>query len=162
MLLMAATDTSRWICHSFDRFVKRPQSMAARVWCARILASLSAGQRHWMCASVSLAPPQSKHAGEFVRFHLKRTALLGYVPAIDWRIRLFRGVICIEPSTPPSVLRPWSGRSSHAVDSGMCAGATDPSRRRCSRPIRCKFTSAATWTTWSRSCESHSTGAPLW
>ena len=65
-----------------------------------------------------------KHAGEFVCFYLKCTALLGYVPAIDWRIRLLLGVIFIEPSTPTNMLRPWSGRSSQVVDNGMCAGAT--------------------------------------
>ena len=54
-------------------------------------------------------------------------------PGIDWRIRFFWGVpvILFEPSTPPSRLRPWSGRSSQAVESGICAGATYPSRRRC-------------------------------
>ena len=47
MLHSAATDTSLWICQPCDEFVRGPHevpSMAARVLCARILASLIAGQ----------------------------------------------------------------------------------------------------------------------
>ena len=72
------------------RFLERS---AATLNVRQCLARTSAGRAPWRACS----------------FHLKRTALLGYVPTIDWKIRLLRGVVFIEPSTPPTMLCPGLG-----------------------------------------------------
>ena len=110
-----------------------------------------------MCASDSLAPPQSRHAGESASVHLNRTALHENTPARDLSTRLLRAEVFIDWSTLPSVLRTWSGRSSQAVERGTCAGEEDPSRRRGNLPMSARPRVAATWTCWFRSCGPHST-----
>ena len=62
-------------------------------------------------------------------------ALQGNTPARVKSTRLLRAEVLIDWSTLPSVLRPWFGRSSQAVERAMCAGKKDPSRRRVNLPM---------------------------
>ncbi len=81
-------------------------SLWAMLWWARILASLSAGQRHCMWLCVSAGWLQRAQAAEGTMPHLWSTALQGNAPAMDWSTCFFAVEIFISASTLPSVLRP--------------------------------------------------------
>ena len=104
-----------------------------------------------MCARDSLAPPHRRRFGGSASFHSNRTALHGNTPARAWSTHLLRAEVFIDWSTLPSMLRPWSGRSSQE----------DPSRRRVNLPMSARPRVDATWTSWLPSCGPTSAGEPF-
>jgi hypothetical protein len=72
------------------------------------------------------------------------TALQGNAPAIDSSTCFFAVEIFISPSTLPSVLRPWFGRSSQVAVRGSVGGeASSPARPRFGLRVRVTHCSAA-------------------
>ena len=63
-----------------------------------------------------LASPQSRHVGKLASFHLNRMALHWNTQARDWSTGLLQAEVFMNWSTLPSVLSPWSGLVSQAVE----------------------------------------------
>jgi hypothetical protein len=84
-------------------------------------------ERRWMCLCVSAGWQQRAQAAEGTILHLWSTSLQGNAPAMDWSTCYFAVEIFISPSTLPSVLRPWFGRSSQdAVRGSVESEASSP------------------------------------